>query len=61
MRRSSGVLLSYVVRASNKLHLNLSVDNLVTAYVTQDKEMIKRALIIAAINLLGMEDSGPFD
>ena len=61
MRGGSGVPLSCVVRASNKLHPKTSIDDPVTDYVTRDEEMVKRAPIITAGNTLGTEEDGPFD
>ena len=56
-----GVLLSYFVMASNKIHANTEVDDLVTSYATHNEEMVNMAPIILAGNLLGMEEDGPLD
>ena len=61
MRGVSAVTVSYVARARNELHPKPSVDDPVTAYVTHDEEMVKRAWIIATGNPLGMEEDGPLD
>ena len=61
MRGGSGVLLSYVVRASNEIHLKPSVDDTITAYTTHYEDMVKRAPIIAAVNHMGTEEDPPFN